>query len=62
MPKYEVILPVDLTLKLEAEDERKAMEMAQETWYDAGTVSITVPAGSDMFVRELSPGERVHHD
>ncbi|MHB1361422.1 MAG: hypothetical protein ACYCW5_02335 [Thermoleophilia bacterium] len=62
MPKYEVILPVDLTLKLIAEDEEEAMEMAQETWYDAGTVDITVPAGSDIFVRELSPGERLHHD
>lgn len=62
MPKYEVILPVDLTLKLIAEDEEEAMEMAQETWCDAGTVDITVPAGSDIFVRELSSGERLHHD
>ena len=62
MPKYEVILPVDLTLKLVAEDEDAAIEMAQETWYDAGTVDITVPAGSNIFVRELNPGERVHHD
>lgn len=62
MPKYEVILPVDLKLMLVAEDEDEAMEMAQETWYDAGTVSITVPAGSDIYVRELSPQERLHHD
>lgn len=61
MPKYEVILPVDLTLKLEAGDEFEAIEMAQETWYDAGTVNITVPAGSDIYVRELCPGERMHH-
>ncbi len=62
MPKFEVILPVSLSLKLEAECEDDAMEMAQETWHDAGRVNITVPAGSAIYIRELEPGERLHHD
>ena len=62
MAKFEVILPVTLTLKLEAESEYDAIEMAEVTWYEAGSVNITVPPGSEIYVRELEPGERVHQD
>ncbi|MBE0429698.1 MAG: hypothetical protein IBX61_07470 [Thermoleophilia bacterium] len=62
MPKFEVILPVSIKLKLEANNEDDAIEMAEETWYNAGRVNVTVPAGSEIYVREMDPGERLHHD